>query len=87
MVDEALRLIERAAAEGFITAPETLKRDPALSALRNHSQYPVLLRFAEKSVRETRAEWNSSASSVGLFSLTSKEQATRQDSIASRRRA
>jgi hypothetical protein len=84
MPDEAIKLIDRAAVEGFITAPETLKRDPALSALRNHDRFPTLLRSSEKNVREARAEWNAAASTVGLFSLTSKKRTALQHANASR---
>jgi DNA-binding winged helix-turn-helix (wHTH) protein len=62
MADQALHLIERASSEGFVAAPETLTRDPALLALRKHKQFPALLKSAEQSVREARAEWKAYAS-------------------------
>jgi len=71
--DEAIRLIDQAAAKGFITAPETLLRDPALLTLRKHDRFSSVLRSSEEWVREARAEWESCTSAGGLFSMTSRE--------------
>jgi hypothetical protein len=59
MADEAISLIEQAAAQGFVSSPEMLTRDPTLAAVRKHKRYAALLESARMRTREARAEWKS----------------------------
>jgi DNA-binding winged helix-turn-helix (wHTH) protein len=54
-VDAALNLLKNAERAGFICAPETLKSDVWLIALRHHSSFESLLRAASASVASARA--------------------------------
>jgi DNA-binding winged helix-turn-helix (wHTH) protein len=54
-VDAALNLLKNAERAGFICAPETLKSDAWLIALRHHSSFESLLNAASASVASARA--------------------------------
>jgi DNA-binding winged helix-turn-helix (wHTH) protein/tetratricopeptide (TPR) repeat protein len=53
--DAALNLLQNAVRAGFICAPETLKSDVWLTALRQHSSFESLLKAASASIASARA--------------------------------
>jgi DNA-binding winged helix-turn-helix (wHTH) protein/tetratricopeptide (TPR) repeat protein len=59
MADYAIRMIEQAAAQGFVSSEEMLTHDPTLVAVRKHQRYATLLKAVRVRTREARAEWKS----------------------------
>ncbi len=57
MGDRAMEAATRAQRSGFIYAPQTLRSDPWLSALRSHPQFESLLGGSEASIVEARASF------------------------------
>lgn len=53
--DEAIGMLRQAAAAGFICAPETLRRDPWLAAVRAHPHYRQIEAEAQKAVMRARS--------------------------------
>jgi tetratricopeptide (TPR) repeat protein len=60
MADQAVKLLNDAAAKGFVCAPEMLRNDPWFKSVRNHRNFTALLESACTQVRDSRAAWNSS---------------------------
>lgn len=54
--DAGARALLQAAEEGFTCAPETLRGDPWLSAVRKSAQFPSLLRHSEARIRIARSK-------------------------------
>src|SRR5215469_13070561 len=48
MVDRAMKCLNTAMAAGFVCAPETLRDDPWLEAIRKHAEFDTLLSTVEK---------------------------------------
>jgi tetratricopeptide (TPR) repeat protein len=55
--DPAITALKQAAQSGFVCAPETLKSDPWLTALRKHPEFSSLLNTAETLVEEARSSF------------------------------
>jgi DNA-binding winged helix-turn-helix (wHTH) protein len=57
MADQAMDAVMQAQQAGFVCAPQTLRSDAWLSALRKHSQFKSLLRVSESLVEEARSSF------------------------------
>lgn len=66
--DAATNMLRQSARTGFTCAPETLRRDPWLEAVRAHAEYQEIMAETQKAVTRARSFLNARP---GGFSLTS----------------